>query len=338
MINDTKEYLELKKQAEQSLKPYVLDFMADGGNIYGIVKQLPYYNRLRRILEKGKKLDPNFDHKDIYEMLGIGFDMEYYLYREFLEVAKLSADKDGFIDDIRTISGEHTPKARLQRLCKTLNCSPSDYLILMTPYRYHRAIISADYVDELRYELLKTFPEGDVTHIKRKNNKLYEKIRHLQKYAPENVSIPDLISFFELSGSDFKDLDTEKEKKLDIKEYTVIELIQEGIKSQSIYDFFKSNRRIYFHAIECARRNNQTLEQFLKSHNIEYQGQSISRLSKYEVDPIERENELLSTKDEIEEQMGGVMSPNPIEEYYRQKWLADKTLRTVAKRHQDFVK
>ena len=117
----------------EDIKKRIDDYVANGGSIYDGRRELPYYDNLQKFTKKIQSTsNPAFTIVDAYKLCGYTFDREYGDYHKLLQVLSEHADENGYVDSIKKIDGSDAPKTLLKKMSTPLNCSPSDYLILMT--------------------------------------------------------------------------------------------------------------------------------------------------------------------------------------------------------------
>ena len=311
----------MKKLTFEEIKERIDNYVANGGSIYDERRSLPYYDNLIRLTKRIRQTsDPNFTIVDAYKMFGYDFDREYDDYCRLINVLQEYTDTEGYVDKLKETSGANSPNDLLKKMSATTNCSPSDYLILMTDYRYKKSIISTNYIDQLRKELQLAYPTGDINNIKRENPTLYNKLRHVCKYSPE-IGFNDMQSiaeFFGLTNSRFSD----KSIYQHLNTKKILNEINQLFPDKKIDIFAKTHPTLYFKATKCATSQNKTLRQWLEEHGYTYtQAQNTDRLSKTIVDGKVREQEIAN----ITSKIVGNSQPKfdtPIEKYYYKKKLA----------------
>jgi len=311
----------MKKLSIEDIKQRIEEHIANGGSIYEPRRQLPFYNNLQKLVKRIQKSgNPDFTMIDAYKLCGYDFDREFAEYLKLIELLKTNADENGFVDSIKKIKGDNSPKTLLQKMASKIKCSPSDYLILMTNYRYSKAIIATNYIEQLRKELNETYPDGNIINIKRENPTLYEKLRHVCKYSPE-VGINDMQSvaeYFGLTNERFST--TSMYQHLEIKKIIkdLWDLYPDGI----VKELSKDNLTLYHKAVKCAVSQNKTLKQWLESNGFNYiSSQKTDRFSKTVVDSQVREKELMKARSKILGEERKTFS-NAKDEYYYKKNVA----------------
>ena len=172
-----------------NLKKEIAKFVSLGGDIYTPRRQLPYYEKLRTAAKYAKEqLGKDLSIEDVYLECGIKFDRDFNRYENLMKVLKICADKDGYVD-LATIKGTLSEQYQiLKDLSAKSNFTPSEFLIVMTPFRTKEVITSGNYLENIRRGLSKYYPDGVVRDIKRQHNDVYEQIRHFQKYSPVPIS------------------------------------------------------------------------------------------------------------------------------------------------------
>ena len=310
------------------IKKKIDDYVASGGSIYDGRRTLPFYDNLQKFTKRIQQTtDPNFTMVDAYKLCGYDFDREYDDYCKLINILKEFADENGYVDSIKEIDGPNSPKTLLKKMSSLLNCSPSDYLILMTDYRYKKAIISTNYIEQLRKELKSAYPTGDLNNIKRENRSHYDKLRHVCKYGSE-IGVNDMQSvaeFFGLTNSRFSD--TNIYQHLNFKK--ILSEIWQVYPNGEIDAFAKDHPSLYYKTTKCAVSQNKTVGQWLEEQGFKYiPSQKTDRFSKTLVDGNIRENELLTIKNNIT----GNSTPtfnNKRDEYYYKKSIAKLVINNI---------
>ena len=276
-------------------------FQKHGGNIYAPKQELPYYERLRSAARSyQREFGERIPYEKIYADCGIKFDRDYYHFTQFIEGLSMVADKNGFVDSIKTknCSPEETElKSYLNFHAKEAGVAPGEYLILMTDYRYQSLTISGDYVGYLQEKFNKTYPDGVVKNLKADNTSLYWALKHFQKYAPVELSYNEALAFFGMhNASKHQPLPTQPPK---FTEEIAMEKLENLYPDRKVDDIFSDQPKLYYNIVKLAVKNDQTVSQWFDTHGLSYtQGITVSRLSKFQVDAKEHEERLLSMKEE----------------------------------------
>ena len=322
----------MKKLTIEDIKKRIDEYVTNGGSIYDGRRQLPFYDNLQKLTKRIQSTtNPEFTIEDAYKLCGYDFDREYGDYTRLISTLSSYADKDGYVDSLKKIKGADAPKTLLKKMATALGCSPSDYLILMTDYRYEKAIITTDYIDQLRKELKATYPDGDITNIKRENPTLYEKLRHVCKYSPE-VGINDMQSvaeYFGLTNDRFSNTNIYQhleQKKILAELHT---LFPDG----NIDVLAKNNPTLYHKIAKCAASEDKTIKQWLGDNGFNYTpSQKTNRFSKTVVNSKTREQELFST---IKSLVGNLKTDfkDGKDEYYYKKNIAKLILSHLEQPH-----
>ena len=277
-------------------------FQKLGGNIYAPKQELPYYQRLRSAARSyQREFGERIPYEKVYADCGIKFDRNYYHFTEFVNGLSKVADENGFVDTIKTkkASPEETElKSYLNFHAKEAGVSPGEYLILMTDYRYQSLTISGDYVGYLQEKFNKAYPDGMVKNLKVENTNLYWALKHFQKYAPVELSYNEALAFFGMQNtSKHQPLPFTQQPKF--TEQVAMEKLTELYPDRKVDDIFSDQPKLYYNIVKLAVKNDQTVSQWFDSHGISYtQGNTVSRLSKFQVDAKEHEEKLLAMKEE----------------------------------------
>ena len=320
----------------EQLRKMIGEHLAKGGSIYDPKRQLPYYEKMMSVVKRHRRNgEPDYKMEDLYAELGFIMDRPYNLYLELLDGLKGFADKEGYVDDLNKVRGVMCVKNKLRDECARLGCSPGDYLLLMTPYKFKRTFIQDDYISVLFTQLKEAYPDGDTTNIKRENPRLYEQIRHVLRYSPESVSMQDLALFFGIQNYKFKD--ETPEFKLDERK-----IVEEYIKAYSLnpeFSAIRDNSELYYKALKCATSKNQTYKQWLKSHALPQQNAiEIPRFSKIMVDTDKRAKQIQDAKSKIMKRDNLVRPTDPVKAYHFDLDLAKKVIEEIAVKSQNEIK
>lgn len=307
------------------LKAQIDEHIANGGSIYDERRTLPYYDNMRYLKDKLKATNPDITIESIYALCGYTLDREYHRFELFNDELSKASDINLYVDAIKSNHNHLHTRNVLNMLSKELGCSPSDYLVLMTKYRYRKAIVQGDYVSQLQEELSEAYPDGNTTGMKRQNKQLYNKLRHFAKYAPENISMSDALTFFGLNSDGYSDTPLTQEQceiiKKDFKEKYDPSTIDQ-VKDFDYSDYIRLNR--------VALRENIAVYDLLiklgysvKSHS------NVPQLSRLKVDAKEREDYLLATRREMVGELikrGESIPQDSRELYYFNKKLASMVI------------
>lgn len=312
----------------KKVRKQIQDYIDNGGSIYNERRTLPYYYNLRYIQIKLQKTNANATIEDAYALCGFTMDREYHRFEKLKEALEAASDENGYVDAIKKEKEPAHTKNVLNMFAHELDCAPSDYLVLMTKYRYKNSIIQGDYISQLRDEILEIYPDGDITGIKKDHPNLYEKLRHFKRYAPEDITMNDTLAYFALKGSNFGDTTLTKEECSQIKQEFVAKYNPTDIKCVKDFDFTD-----YQHLNKVAIKENISIYDLLTKlgYNIKTHAK-VSSFSKTKVDTIKREHQLLSARREIISQLlsKGVNIPQDDRElYYFNKKVATLVMENI---------
>lgn len=305
---------EIMEELIKKVRKQIQDYIDNGGSIYDERRGLPYYYNLRYIQIKLQKENPNATIEDAYALCGFTMDREYHRFVKLNEELAQAADENGYVDAIKSQKNPSHTKNVLNMFAHELDCSPSDYLVLMTKYRYKNSIIQGDYISQLRDEILEIYPDGNITGIKKDHPNLYEKLRHFKRYAPEDISMNDTLAYFALKGSNFGDTTLTKEECSQIKQEFVAKYNPEDIECVKDFNFTD-----YQNLNKVAIKENISIYDLLTKlgYNIKTHAK-VSFFSKTKVDASEREKQLLATRREVIRELlsSGVDIPQDNRELY----------------------
>lgn len=290
----------------ENLRKKIEEYIMAGGDIYAPRRELPYYEYMRgikRALEKELERDVSFD--EVYGLCGVNFDreyhenmMEYQRFLSFYERVRGFADKNGYVDSMRKSEVRKIDNTyeQLKNYADKYGCSPFDFLVLMTGFKFKTAIIQVDYVSYLSQKLLQVYPDGDIEGIRWQRPDLYEGIRHLRKYMPESVSMQEVA---EILGVHNKRFSNDK-LKVNLNKDAVLNKIYELCPDGNASKLRVVDLATYYHVIELARSEDKTPFQWMKENNFSYDFEmNMPRLSKAKVDADKRAQTLLSMREEL---------------------------------------
>jgi len=312
----------------QSLKQQIQAHIENGGSIYDDRRSLPYYFNLRYLRNKLRAHRPETTIEDVYALCGYEMDREYHRFKLLNDNLLLAIDTNGYVDDVKSKQEHSHTKHVLNMLAEELGCSPSDYLVLMTKFRYQKAIVQRDYISQIQQELLEKYPDGDITGIRHDNPKLYEKLRHFKRYAPEDISMSDILEYFGVTGSRFRDDKLTKEEceliKANFREKYNPETI-ENIKDFDFTDYQRLNT--------VAIKENISIFDLLAKlgYHVKYHA-NVSAFSRTIVDAKEREQQLLTARKEIIKELlsqGHEIPQTDKDLYYFNKKVAQMVLENI---------
>lgn len=311
----------------ETVKDAILEYIKNGGSIYDERRKLPYYEKLHSLVkQERRKGNLDFDYADAYNLAGFEFDREFNEYMELIYELRNFADKDNYVDKIKNLTGKDNVRTALNILATSLKCSPSDYLILMTNFRFKKAIIKTDYILELYREIKEAYPSLDITGIKANHPHLYHKLTHILKYSKEFNSMAELIDAMGFTGSKF--LNTTSYHN--VNENFIEKELKEKLKeTKNIKEVFKLYPNLYSKTLRCALLNDQSMEDWLKERAIDYQSENVKKFAKYRVDSDKREDELLKIQSSIRHSLHLNDATTPLQLYYQKKLIATKTLQVA---------
>ncbi len=316
----------------ENLRKMIATHLANGGSLYDPKRQLPYYDSLMAVVRRHRR-NGELDYKieDLYSELGFVMDRAYNLYTELLDGLKGFDDGQGYVDDLNKVRGAKTVKNKLRDECDRLGCSPGDYLLLMTKYRFKKTFIQDDYVAVLFNQLREAYPTGDTTNIKRENPRLYEQIRHVLRYSPESVSMQDLAFYFGIENDRFK----KEVPHLKIDEAKIVAQFKEASRLNPNFNAIVDDHTLYYQAIKCATSKNQTYKQWLKSHALPEQNTlEVPRLSQIVVDTDKRAKQISDAKAKIMKRDNLTRPTDPVNAYHFDLALAKKVIEEIAVKSQ----
>ncbi len=290
----------------ENLKNKIEEYIGNGGDIYAPRRELPYYEYMRgikRSLEKELEREVLFD--EVYGLCGINFDREYHEnvveYQRFLsfyERVCRFADEKGYVDSMRKgeVRAVDNTYEQLKNYADKYGCSPFDFLVLMTGFKFERATVQVDYVSYLSQELLKAYPDGNIEGIRWSRPDLYEGIRHLRKYMPESASMQDVAEILGVYNERF----SVKKLEVNLDKSAVLQKIHELCPDGNATKLKDMDLTTYNEVIALARSEDKTPFQWMSENNLRYDFEvNMPRLSKAKINTEERANMLLAMREEF---------------------------------------
>lgn len=317
----------MDKKIIDKLSQLIKEYINNGGSIYVPRRKNPTYNTIRYYLGKYKaEGHPNATIADMYKLCGYDYDKEYARYLELIERLTPFADEENYVDGAKKSTGSGGAKSLLTDMSSQLGCSPSDYLVLMTDFRYRKAIIQTNYVANLKKELQKNYPDGDVSNIRRDNPSLYYKLNHFYKYSPVPISMQDIAELFNIFNDRF--LNTTYEDKID--EEAIIKELLSKYEGKDISNLAKNDSTLYFKVVKCAIIHNQTIGQWLSQFQFKNMHTiSIDRFSHTIVDASKREQELKVAIQDVVNEHTFESPKTDAQRYHQRKQIAKLALEKV---------
>lgn len=326
----------MERKFIEKLKDQICDFINEGGDLYETtnVKQLPFYESINYLRKSSNGQIHSF--AEAMAFLGFDYDQEFARYQKMNEILLSYADEDNFVDEIKKHRGENADTT-LKEFAKQLDCTPSDYLLLMTDFRYRNASKKADYINELIDRIYTLYPDGNISSFRHKRPELYHAIRNVLLQAHgEFASMSDLA---ELLGVYLNENNnhkfSNKQIRQSINENQVVEEYKQKVADGRIKSISNDDPALYHKIYICAIRNNTTVYQWFVMHNLTPPANTIktntNRLSRIKVDPFEREAEIRAKQKEIIERDNLSLPEKPADQYHFRKALAKQVLKELDK-------
>ena len=256
------------KQRIEILKNKINQHLSNGGTVYDPKRQLPYYDYLSdtvKIIRKetGKKVS----HEDVYLLCGIKFDRDFNDFVDFVANLRMFAS-GSVVDKIRTTNVRKINNVyeRLKNYADKYNTTPFDFLTLMTSFEFSECYVKTDnYEDCLKYLISQEYPSGDISGIKRAHPDLYEQLRQLQKYYPQQLSMKSLV---ERLGFDW-DRASEEIPSVPPEVSVLLELKQKYPK-KVIGKLQSEDPTLYAHVVKICQSHKKSISQWLEEHGFKY--------------------------------------------------------------------
>jgi len=304
--------MEKIKQKILKLKQLILNFIANGGNIYAPKRELPYYDYMSYIVKLLKQQDPNITYEDVYALCGIEFNKDYYFFKNFLAELKLY-NHGGFVDGIRESKTRATNNTyeKLKNYAEKYKTTPFDFLVLMTPYSFESCFIHTDnYEETLKHLILNKYPDKDISGIKRQEPELYEQLRQLQTYYPYPITMKDLVHnmgfIWPRASSKLPSIPNKQ---------NVLDELNSLFPDKNIISLRQIDTTLYYKIIKLARFEKLSISEWLIKNGFNYSNAiKLSPLSQIKVDANSRAKLLQHLKQKQLENLN-IQTANEIELY-----------------------
>ena len=182
----------------------------------------------------------------------------------------------------------------------------------MTPYRFSSGRVVGDSIAKLKIDLLKAYPDRDLTGIRYDNSNLYERMRNVKQMLPIRLTMKELADFLGFSNKRFLD----KNEDIKEKEMQVLEELSETFPNKDVSNITNIAPTLYYKMIRVCFAYDQTAPQWLKSKGFTYiTSNAGNRLSSTLISLNEREKDLLPLKKKYSKK---IIKPNlsEVEKYY----------------------
>lgn len=324
----------MDKNFIEKLKDQICDFIHEGGSLYEVsnVKNLPFYESVNYLRKSSNGKIKSF--ADAMDFLGFDYDPEFERYQKLCNTLSSFADQENFVDEIKKYRHESADSS-LKEFAKDLDCTPSDYLLLMTDFRYKNASKKANYLNELINRIYALYPDGNITSFRHSHPELYHSIRNVLLHAHgEFASMDDLADLLGVYvNEDNNNHFSKKQIFKNINESQVVDEYKQKLASGKIKNISNDDPALYHKIYICSVRNNTSVYQWFLMHNLTPPANTTksetNRLSRIKVDPLVREKEIREKQREIIERENLSLPEKPSEQYHFRKELAKKVLKEL---------
>lgn len=285
------------KNRIQSFKIRLDAYLAMGNDIYAVnKKKLPFYYQGRGICksieeETGRKREVD----ELLEFCGVPYDRDFKDFKEFEEKLKPYTNGDVVAFPPR-IDGKMDPTySKIKTYGMRYDCNLFDFLYLTTGLKLSGGTIQGDYIENLSLDMFDVYPDGDITNIKRDNPKLYNRLRHLKRYLPEDLTSNEILDILGARAESFN----RHFEKGQINEKEILSQLKKLYPDRIVKDLQKEHRQLYIKVVKIAVSQDKTVKQWLECHGFSYPNATdIPRLSRTQADATKRAKFLQSLKDE----------------------------------------
>lgn len=299
----------MDKSRIEKLKAKIVKYIQEGGSVYDKKNELSYYEYMRSIKRAlAAELGRDVSFEEVYALCGINFDRQYHElaeeYKQFIsfyEKVRAFDDGNGFVDSMREGSVREFDDTYflLKNYADKYSTTPFDFLVLMTGYKFKKAYVPIDYISYISNKLKQTYPNGNIEGIRWEHPELYESIRHIRKYLPEQCSMQEVAEFLGVRNDRFGDT---KLHAIHNKQKVIQEILS-VCPDRNVTYLHDKNLTLYHQALDLSRFEDKLLYQWFADNNLEYNFKmNIARLSKASVDTNKRASDLLEMRAEFLEQ------------------------------------
>ena len=208
-----------------------------------------------------------------------------------------------------------------------------DYLIFMTQYHFTSGRIVGDTIAKLKKDLLKAYPDGDLTGIRYDNPNLYERLRNLKLMLPVRLTMKELADFLGFSNSRFLD----KKEDIKEKELQIIEELYKTFPNRDVSNITNVAPKLYYQMVRISFAYDKTVQQWLDGKGFTYKTSNAgSRLSATQVSLRDREKELLPFKKKYTKKLLKD-NINDVEKFYINLKIMQKSLEDFEKINENTI-
>jgi len=313
------------KDKIEKLKQKINEYVENGGNIYNTKRTLPYYEYMHVLKRRMEEYyNSKFTMEYIYSLCGIRFDREYNDYKSVCDRLKAYADENGCVDSVRSAINKKkdTLYTELKNIATKQNVSMMDFLLFMTPYHFSNGRIEGDSIAKLKADLLKAYPNRDLSNIRRNNSNLYERMRNIRLMFPEPITMQELVQYLGFTNDRFKD------EKIDILtlEKKVLKDLNNLFPDKDVSGITNIAPTLYHQMMRVCFAHNQTSTEWLNENGFTYKTSNAGkRLTATLVDVNERKEILLPLKQKYEKQLIK-SNMNEIDVFYTKLKVMEKSL------------
>ncbi len=290
------------KDNKQELIAEINAYKQAGGSFHITRKKLPFYERLHAHAVNLKKQRVELPYEQI--MKGLGYKDYSDTYFRCLGLVELQnyRDKNGFVDSYRKNA---KLKGYVTSLAESLNLPYYLVVTLLADEELNEVYIDVEYIEQVKTELQQYVEEhGTLKGIKRKNRKLYEKFHTVMKYYGDGSEIAltadDWLDIFEL-GEVENNFNTNSNKEIDI------EPIMSKLKQKfanSVITCKDIDAKQYRTIVKKAAKLGIPIKELFRNYDLNYAGNTVSRLSSMKVTQIPYLKEMRALRDNLLQAQG----------------------------------
>lgn len=317
------------------LKEKILQFVANGGDIYSGRRELTYYkymSLLKRDMEEQYNVQLTMEY--MYALCGIKFDREFNHYKQVCTKLAKYADENGCIDILRKTKSdvENNPYNELKQMARKNGVSIMDYVYFMTPYHFSVGRVQGDSIAKLKRDLLKAYPTRDLTGIRWDNPWLYERIRSVQILMPERLSKQEIIQFLGFTNERF----STKIKEVKVDEVKVIKDLERLFPDKIVSNITNVAPETYYDIAKLSFANDLTIQQWLKTKGFNYvTAIASSRLSTTQISFKSRVEDLEPIRKKYENKLLK-NTTREVDRFYKKLDVMKKTLKEFEEVEKNF--
>lgn len=287
----------VSKDVRQDLIDEVDKYKKAGGSFHIARKKLPFYPELNSYSRRLRNQGVELSHEQI--MKGLGYKDFSDIYFRCLGIFELKnyRNENGFVDSYRK---NQKLKAYIIALSEVLNLPNYLVVTLVADEKLEKCHISTEYINHVKTELQQYVKEnGSLKGIRRKNKKLYYKFNTLMKYYSDGSEISltaeDWLNIFGLDN-------VENRFKKSVSKPIDITPIMDELKQKfgnNVISAKNLDAKSYSEILKKAVKLGIPPKELFRNYGLNYQGNTVNRLSEIQVTKIPYLEEMRDFRDNL---------------------------------------